>query len=461
MLTASRTLGLGIKMICLTAIAAILLSASLSMAVQSSYAQFGVPQEQEPQGAGEQQVESDGGLTATLNGETFGRGDTVSVSGTVEERDGSASMYATIIDPDGIELGTYSINVGSDMTFRYGFVAGEDISEMTKAGTYTIQIQYFPPGDAGIQSVTLDFEYSPDASLAPQSEQGIIGTEGTTSEPTTTFQNITEGFRIGVPNGWVADDGDISDSVGQQSIDSNELAFLGAICPQEDALPKIGGLYDCSNPDIDAVSINKYPNLHTRPEFAGLINQNLNITLNDIIAFDFEQRRKIVTDLQFSLEGQADTTVNVVDPTANQTVQTLPAKEVVYGLHPRFGDEIYAYYSLMVLADNGNSAYVVRSHSEGLNEIDEGMPTFVRQAFDSFELLANSSQIQQPITAAQQQSQQNNATDLTNPLSSNSATGSNSNTTAAQTTQQLEPAPSTSPFSQQLQSQRQEQQPAL
>lgn len=177
---------------------------------------------------------------------------------------------------------------------------------------------------------------------------------------------------------------------------------MGDISPQEDAFPKIGGLYDCSTPDINAVSINKYPNLHTRPEFARVINQNLNITLNDIVAFDFEQRRKDVPEAQMSLEGQADTTVNVVDPTTNQTVQTLPAKEVVYGIH--YGDEIYGYYSLLVLADNGNSAYVLRERSEGVNEIGEGLPTFARLAFDSFELLAtNSSQIQQPMTAGTQQ----------------------------------------------------------
>ncbi|MGH9989384.1 MAG: hypothetical protein ACREAS_03015, partial [Nitrososphaera sp.] len=230
-------MALGTKVLVLRAFAAILFSASLSIGVQTSYAQFepSPSQQQEQQQGGEEpEVASDGGLTATLNGETFGKGDTVSVSGTVEERDGSASMYAIIIDPDGINLGTYSINVGSDMTFRYGFVAGEDISEMTKAGTYTVQIQYFPPGNADEESVSLDFEYNPEAALAPQTEQGI-GTEGTTTEPTTTFQNLTEGFRMQVPNGWVADDSDVSDLVRQQFIVTNGFDVLGAICPQEGA----------------------------------------------------------------------------------------------------------------------------------------------------------------------------------------------------------------------------------
>ena len=66
MLTASSTLELGIKVIGLAAIAAILSFAPLPMAIQSSYAQFGAQTQQEPQGGGEQQVQSDGGLTATL-----------------------------------------------------------------------------------------------------------------------------------------------------------------------------------------------------------------------------------------------------------------------------------------------------------------------------------------------------------------------------------------------------------
>jgi hypothetical protein len=146
-----------------------------SFPLTSVYGQLQLPATQQE---GEPEVESDGGLTATLNGVTFGKGNTVSLSGTVEERDSSARMYAKLIDPDGIELSTNRITVGSDLTFRYGFVAGEDRSEMTKAGAYTLQIEYFPPGDPRIESVTLDFEYNPEAS---QATGGAPSTEATTN----------------------------------------------------------------------------------------------------------------------------------------------------------------------------------------------------------------------------------------------------------------------------------------
>jgi hypothetical protein len=446
MLTAFTTLGLGIKVIGLTAIAAILLTASVSMAIQTSYAQFGVQQEQEPQGGGEQQVESDGGLTATLNGESFRRGDTIIIGGTVAEREGGSTVYARIYDPDSIEIDFKSIHVNTDGSFRQGFVAGEDSlndgtsDPMTKSGTYTIALEYSPPGLTDTESTELTFEYDAEAppTVGGQDDSATITAEG----PTTTFQNLTEGFRIGVPTGWVEDDGDIPDSARQQFVQTNGFEFLGAICPQEQALPKIGGLFDCVGGAAEGVEIIGYPDLSTRPEFAQVINQNQNITLNDLIAFDMEKERNNLPNPEdasrMSIEDQTETMVNVVDPNTNQTVQTLPAREVAYGLPAAFGDEINVRYVLLTLADNGNTGYRVAGILQEPIQLDEGMPPVVRQAFDSFELLAtNSSRIQQSTTTAdaQQQSQQNNATDITNPLSSNSATGSNSNITAAQTTQ--------------------------
>lgn len=214
----SQLLALGTKVLCLTVIAAILFSSTVAAIIQTSYAQFGVPQEQEPQGAGEQQVESDGGLTATLNGDSFRRGDTIIIGGTVAEREGGSTVYARIYDPDSIEIDFKSIRVNTDGSFRQGFVAGEDSlndgtsDPMTKSGTYTIALEYSPPDNTGTETTEVTFEYDAEAPPAVASQDDSATAAGGEGQ-TTTFQNLTEGFRIQVPNGWVSDDADVSDLV--------------------------------------------------------------------------------------------------------------------------------------------------------------------------------------------------------------------------------------------------------
>lgn len=95
--------------------------------------------------------------------------------------------------------------MNTDGTFRHGFVAGEDSTNdgtsdpMTKSGTYTITLEYFPPGNADTETTEVTFEHDAKAppAVGGQDDSATVAAEG----QTTTFQNLTEGFRLQVPNG--------------------------------------------------------------------------------------------------------------------------------------------------------------------------------------------------------------------------------------------------------------------
>jgi hypothetical protein len=82
----SQLFAFEIKMISLTAIAVLIFSAS----IERGSAQQGEPQ-----------VETDGGLTATLNGDSFTIGDIVTVSGSIVVRGPYSEALINVIDPQG------------------------------------------------------------------------------------------------------------------------------------------------------------------------------------------------------------------------------------------------------------------------------------------------------------------------------------------------------------------------
>src|ERR687891_1549694 len=186
----------------------------------------------------QQQVhQSDGDLTATLNGETFARGDPVTIRGTVSETDETSSLYVEIRDPDGIQIGTWSVPVNNDLTFIHGFEAGQ-LRGMDKFGTYQITLKYFPPGTgSGIETTDLSFEYV----------SGTPTTGTTTNQPapvqgtTTLFQSVNDSFSIQVPDGWIIHD---VDNTGSAMLEEATQGYgvLAQLCPEEQQQQGSGAL---------------------------------------------------------------------------------------------------------------------------------------------------------------------------------------------------------------------------
>jgi hypothetical protein len=267
---------IGAATVTATIIAVILLASNLTIANAQE-----LPLEDEDEEQQQQQLESDGeeegGLAATLNGESFTRGDTITVSGTVEEREPNSFVGIEVIDPQSeiVERGVSAVT--ADNTFTYSFVAGMqeqqqqqqeedfDIDEpMVRSGNYRIVLTYFPPpsnDDDGeeeeeddddsldMEQIELVFEYNnndDDITNAVEPERAEATTTTTTtttiSQPaataiqsTTPFQSTNDGFSLQVPDGWIIHD---VDNTGPSSSLSEEATqgygILAQLCPEEE-----------------------------------------------------------------------------------------------------------------------------------------------------------------------------------------------------------------------------------
>lgn len=165
---------------------------------------------------------------------------------------------------------------------------------------------------------------------------------------------------------------------------------MDQICPEATAIPQIGGGYTCGGSDVaEKVIIYRHTDLKSKPEFAGIVQQNQNITISDFTAYIIQHFFvEMFGYTNLGIQEREDRTVNVIDAGTNQTVTTADAQWLIftYDDPDEFMFTSSTSLNMMVLSPDGNTGYILEPSGE-FQGGETRLPD-QEQMIDSFELLS-------------------------------------------------------------------------
>ena len=207
-----------------------------------------------------------------------------------------------------------------------------------------------------------------------------------------TFQNTEDGFRVQVPDGWVVQDVDNFHLPNFRIANEAGFLILAIICPQQEAVPSTGGMYNCEHSESSVEIL--HDRLSHRPEFE-VIEDPANITPDDFLAFMVEEMQgRNYTNIQ--IINSTDLTINITSPEdPNTTIRTAPAKlvEMTYQLSLGLGD-MRSYSILATIPENPQpglrqivSGEFVTYEGPAVATPSGSPPPSVQQMFQSLEFI--------------------------------------------------------------------------
>src|SRR5215218_6085017 len=256
----------------------------------------------------------------------------------------------------------------------------------------------------------------------------IINAQQLTNRPSVTqngtrlFEGTEDSFRLQVPEGWIIHD--VNNTGSTFSEESTQgYGILAQLCPQEEGQGQgqggaaaalsnnvsHGGGGDtvrCQGSEGDIIHIVRYPDLDTRlqvPNNITTTNNNNNVTTIDNILLYHMQKLEEVGYNGTEIVDSTDATLNITNAQTNQTIATVPAKNVEMTYNTNFApNETRTGYFILTATDatapnrgmtkgysvfyEGNSATAETTTPSG-SLVPRPLPVPVRQVFDSFELV--------------------------------------------------------------------------